>query len=90
MDFEWDPEKAARNLARHGITFPDAATVFDDPLALSIADPDHSQHEERHLTLGRSIAGRLLVVSHTDRAGRTRMISSRPASRKERKSYEEA
>ncbi len=90
MDFEWDPERAARNLDKHGIAFPEAATIFDDPQALTIADPGHSQYEERYLTLGRSIAGRLLVVSHTDRDGRTRIISSRPASRKERKSYEEA
>jgi uncharacterized protein len=89
MQFEWDPDKAVSNLAKHGVSFQEAATVFGDPLALTYFDPDHSDEEDRFLTFGHSNEGRLLVVSHTDRDGRTRIISARPATRKERKSYEE-
>ena len=76
MEFEWDPDKAARNLAKHGVSFPEAATVFGDPLAMTYGDPDHSREEDRFLTFGHSSAGRLLVVSHTDRDDRTRIISA--------------
>ena len=89
MEFEWDPDKAARNLAKHGVSFQEAATVFGDPLAMTYGDPDHSEDEDRFLTFGHSSAGRLLVVSHTDRDDRTRIISARTATRKERKQYEE-
>ena len=67
MDFEWNPEKAERNLAKHGVTFHEAATVFGDPLALTFSDPDHCDEEDRFLTFGHSSEGHLLVVSHTDR-----------------------
>ena len=89
MDFEWDPGKAARNLIKHGVAFAEAATVFGDPLAFTFADPDHSHDEDRFLTFGHSTAGRLLIVSHTDRDDRTRIISARPAGRKERRIYEQ-
>ena len=89
MEFEWDPEKAARNLVKHGVSFQDAATVFGDPLAMTYYDPDHSETEDRYLTYGHSDSGRLLVVSHTDRDERIRIISARPMTRKERKQYEE-
>ena len=89
MDFEWDPDKAARNLAKHGVAFADAATVFGDPLALTYADPDHSDDEDRFITFGHSSAGQLLVVSHTDRGNTTRIISARRAGRRERKIYEQ-
>ncbi len=89
MEFEWDPEKAVPNSAKHGVSFPEAATVFGDPLAISYHDPDHSEDEERFLTFGHSDAGRLLVVSHTDREDRTRIIGARTATRKERKLYED-
>lgn len=89
MEFEWDPEKAARNLAKHGVSFHEAATVFGDPLALTYYDPDHSQEEDRFLTFGHSAEGRLLLVSHTDRGERTRIISARLATRKERRLYED-
>ena len=88
MEFEWDDEKAARNLDKHGVSFHEAATVFGDPLAVTYFDPDHSDDEDRYLTFGQSNYGRVLVVSHTDREDRTRIISSRVATRKERKSYE--
>lgn len=89
MEFEWDPEKAVRNLAKHGVSFHEAASVFADPMAITYPDPDHSDDEERFLTFGHSNEGRLLVVSHTDRGERTRIISARRATRRERKIYEE-
>ncbi len=89
MEFEWHPEKAAYNLAKHGVSFPEAATVFGDPLAITYFDPDHSDDEDRFLTFGESRGGRLLVVSHTDREDRIRIISARPATRRERTIYEE-
>ncbi len=88
MEFEWDPEKAVNNLAKHGVAFAEAATVFGDPLAVSYADPDHSDGEDRFLTFGTSDSGRLLVVSHTDREDRTRILSERRATRKERTLHE--
>ena len=89
MEFEWDPEKAARNLARHGVSFHEVSSVFGDPLAITFSDPDHSEEEDRFLTFGHSSEGHLLVVSHTDRGETTRIISARRATRKERKLYEE-
>jgi uncharacterized DUF497 family protein len=89
MDFEWDAAKAERNLDKHDVSFKEAATVFGDPLAVTYADPDHSDDEDRYLTFGQSSDGRFLVVSHTDREDRTRIISARKMSRKERKQHEE-
>lgn len=89
MEFEWEPNKAARNLIKLGIAFVDAATVFGDPLAVTFSDPDHSTEEDRFLTFGHSTEGDLLVVSHTDREDRTRIISAREATRKERRLYEQ-
>ena len=89
MEFEWDPDKAARNLAKHGVSFHEAATVFGDPLAITYDDPEHSQFEDRFLTFGHSTSGRLLAVSHTDRGDKTRIISARQATRKEKRQYEQ-
>ena len=89
MQFEWDPAKAARNLAKHGVSFDEASTVFGDPLAITFPDPDHSVGERRSLTFGVSVEGRLLVVNHTDRRGTVRIISARRAMRSERRIYEE-
>ena len=89
MRFEWDPKKAAANLKRHGVSFQEAATVFGDPLAITFQDPDHSEDEERQVTFGLSLQKRLIVVSHTQREDRTRIISARPMGRKERVIYEE-
>lgn len=88
MEFEWDPDKAHRNLAKHGVSFKEAATVFGDPLAMTYYDPDHSEEEDRFLTFGHSSEGHFLVVSHTDRGDSTRIISARKATRKERRQYE--
>jgi uncharacterized DUF497 family protein len=73
--FEWHTEKAERNLAKHGISFHEAATVFGDPRAITFGDPDHSDDETRSLTLGRSDGGVVLMISHTEREGRIRLIS---------------
>jgi uncharacterized DUF497 family protein len=89
MEFEWDPDKAARNLAKHRVAFAEAATVFGDPLAITFFDPGHSDDEDRYLTFGYSTDGRLLVVSHTDRGDRNRIISARVGTRRERKIYEQ-
>ncbi len=89
LSFEWDPRKAAANLRKHGIGFPEAATAFGDPRSLTIPDPDHSAGEERFLLLGRSQAGRLVVVAHTERGANIRLISARAADRRERRTYEE-
>ena len=89
MEFEWDPDKADRNLKKHGVDFHEAATVFGDPLAVTYYDPDHSDDEVRYLTIGYSTEGRLLVVSHTDRNDHVRIISARTSTRRERKQYEQ-
>ena len=88
MNFEWDPSKAASNLEKHGVSFDEAATAFTDPLSSTIADPDHSEGEERFLLLGLSFRGRLVVVAHTDRGEAVRLISARLATRRERQDYE--
>lgn len=89
MNFEWDPKKAARNKRKHDVTFHEAATVFSDSLAITFMEPDHSKDEERFLTFGLSKFNRLLVVSHTDRWNRSRIISARLMTRRERSIYEE-
>jgi uncharacterized protein len=88
MSFEWDEEKARSNIAKHNISFDEATSVFDDPLFLTFADPEHSIQEQRFVIMGESARGRLLVVSYTERIGTTRLISARPVTRKERKAYE--
>ncbi len=89
MEFEWDPEKAAINEQKHGVTFKEAATIFGDPLTITFEDPDHSLDEEqRYLTFGKSRFDRLLVVSHADRGDRVRLISARLMARHERRIYE--
>jgi uncharacterized DUF497 family protein len=89
MRFDWDPDKATENLRRHRVSFEEAATVFRDPLARTFPDPEHSEGEDRYLDIGHSERGRLLIVSYTERQGRVRIMSARPATREERKSYEE-
>jgi len=89
MDFEWDETKAAANEQKHGVPFVEAMTVFADELSLTGYDPDHSDDEDRYVTMGMSAEGRLLVLSHTDRGDKVRIISAREASRRERKDYED-
>ena len=87
--FEWDPSKARVNARKHGVSFEEATTVFGDPQAMLMPDPDHSSNELRYLPLGFSARHRLLVVAFAERPPRTRLISARRATRRERKRYEE-
>ncbi len=89
MYFEWDPAKAKRNRRRHRVSFEQAATVFGDPLAVTYQDPDHSDSEQRFITVGMSSAGWILLVAHTERNENIRIISARKATDHERKHYEE-
>ncbi len=89
MEFAWDPRKAKRNLAKHGVSFDDVKTVFDDDLFLAFADPDHSTGENRFIIMGQSKQGRLLVVAYTERSDTIRIISAREATRQERRTYAE-
>jgi hypothetical protein len=88
--FRWDPRKAASNVRKHGIDFHEAATVFDDPLSTTFPDPDHSREEERFLTIGSSIGGRLLVIAHAEEGDTVRIICARRATPRERMFCEEA
>jgi uncharacterized DUF497 family protein len=90
LSFEWDERKAKSNLAKHGVNFEEASTVFGDPLSLTIPDPAHSQLENRSIVVVQSHQRKLLVVVHTERSDNIRIISARRASRRERKSYEES
>ena len=89
MFFEWDPEKARSNLEKHGVSFEVAATVFGDPLSLTVADPDHSDEEDRFVTIGQTARSETIVVVHTDRGEGVRIISARQATTRERRQYEE-
>lgn len=88
MDFEWDPKKATQNLTKHGVSFHDATTVFNDPRALTFAGAEHSDLEQRFLTFGKSGSGKPIVVSHVERAGNIRVISARQLTPQERRQYE--
>jgi uncharacterized protein len=87
-EFEWDPFKAASNLQKHGVSFAEAATVFFDPLSVAVPDPLHSVSETRFVITGLSYQRRHLVVVHSDRGDRIRIISARLATPSERKEYE--
>ena len=88
MRFEWDREKASRNLRKHRVSFDEAVTVFYDPFSATFDDPEHSVDERRFITVGYSARGRLLVVSHTERGEVLRIISARLATPRERKRHE--
>lgn len=88
MRFEWDEGKAARNLAKHGVTFHEAGTVFGDTLGWTYPDSSHSDQERRWLTIGMSDRQRVLIVAHTDRGQTIRLISAREATPKEKRFYE--
>jgi hypothetical protein len=87
--FEWDPKKAQGNLAKHGVSFDEASTAFRDTLSKTISDPLHAEDEDRFVLIGYSYWDRLLVVVHAERGERIRILSARPATRAERKRYEE-
>ena len=88
IEFEWDLNKAKTNLQKHHVAFGEAATIFSNRLSITIYDPDYSDQEDRYITIGVSTSGRFLMVAHMDRDDRTRIISSRELTRKERKEYE--
>ena len=90
MSFEWNEEKAGTNLEKHGVSFEEAQTVFDDPLFVDFYDSEHSLEEHRYIILGESRQARLLLVSYTERGGVIRLISSREATSAERRDYEES
>jgi uncharacterized DUF497 family protein len=87
-DFEWDEKKARSNLKKHDVSFEEGTTIFNDPLIATISDPDHSNDEDRYISIGISVQGRLLVVVHTERVEIIRLISCRKATSAERKYYE--
>jgi uncharacterized DUF497 family protein len=88
LDFEWDVEKARSNLRKHGVSFEEASTVFDDLLSYTMNDPEHSIEESRQVTFGHSDRDNLLVVCHCDRPSKIRIISARFATPAERRSFE--
>ena len=90
MTYEWDPVKAVANTKKHRVTFEGAASAFLDQSALTFWDPDHSEEEDREITIGRSARQRVLFVAHAAREGRVRIISARQATRQEQRQYEES
>lgn len=89
MKFEWDQAKAASNLKKHGVSFEEAKTVFDNPLAVIFDDEAHSVGEQREIIIGHSRQNRLLLIAFTERSGNVRIISARLATRNEREDYEQ-
>lgn len=89
MIFEWNPDKAKSNYRKHGISFEEAATVFNDSLSVTFPDPDHSIGESRYVIIGISKFGQLLIVAHTDQGETIRIITARKATRPERRFYEQ-
>jgi uncharacterized DUF497 family protein len=87
--FEWDSIKATKNIKSHGVSFDEASTSFKDTLSLTIFDPLHSDEEDRQILIGNSYKNRLLVVVHTERGDKIRIISARKATKNEKKQYEE-
>ena len=88
MKFKWGKSKAVENLRKHGVSFTEAVTVFDDPYFLVFADDEHSFEERRYLIVGQSAEGRILMVSYTERGTVTRIISAREAGRRAKRHYE--
>ena len=89
LTFEWDEEKCEEDMRKHGVSFDEAKTIFNDPLAMTVSDPEHSSQEDRYIDMGRSSRGRILMVWYTERGRNIRIIGSRKASRSQRRQYEE-
>jgi uncharacterized protein len=87
--FEWDEHKSQANETKHGVSFEEGKTIFNDPFAIAVVDPAHSSEEERWIDIGLSASGRLLVVWYTERRGRIRIIGCRRATRVEQRAYED-
>ncbi len=90
LRFEWNFDKAEKNINKHGVPFEEAVTVFDDPMFITFIDQEHSFDEERYITIGLSNSARLLMIAHTDRSGFIRIVSARKATRKEQLFYEKS
>jgi uncharacterized DUF497 family protein len=90
LGFEWDSNKASKNVEKHHVSFEEAATVFDDPMFITFIDDEHSIDEERYITIGLSSRGRLLMLAHAVRKDHIRMISARRATKNEEQFYAEA
>lgn len=88
QQFEWDPDKAQINRKKHRVSFEEASTVFDDPLLITLLDVEHSLDEERYITIGLSKMNQLLLIAHTDRERKIRLISARKATKNEQRFYE--
>lgn len=88
LKFDWDEQKAIANLRKHKVSFDEGKTVFNDPFAITIDDPDHSFEEERYIDIGRSVRGRVIIVSYTERSDAIRIISCRRATTTEQSKYE--
>jgi uncharacterized DUF497 family protein len=88
--FEWDPDKASKNVEKHHVSFDEAANVFDDPMFITLIDDEYSTDEERYITIGLSSRGRLLMLAHADRKDHIRIISARRATKNEGQFYAEA
>jgi len=88
LTFEWDEKKADDNLRKHGVSFDEAKTAFNDPFSVTIHDPDYSSGEQRYIDIGLSSKGRLIVVSYTERGEKIRIINSREATKREEREYE--
>jgi uncharacterized protein len=89
LTFEWDEPKATANFKKHKVSFEEAKTIFNDPLLLTFPDREHSNGEQRQLSIGLSTRGRVLIIVHTDRGNNIRLISGRKATANERKVYEQ-
>lgn len=89
LTFAWDRRKASSNLTKHGVSFEEAVTAFEDPLSLTIPDPGHSEAESRYVLLGATHQNRLVAVVHTESGDIIRIVSARMATRRERRDYEE-
>ena len=88
MKFEWDENKASKNISNHKVSFEEAITVFNDQLYIDFFDPDHSGNEDRYIRVGQSNKDRILIVSYTERTNVIRVISAREATKRERQDYE--
>ncbi len=88
LKFEWDEEKAKDNLRKHKVSFDEGKLIFGDPFSTTIGDPDHSIEEDRHIDIGHSKKGRILLVAYTERGNKIRIISCRKATPAEREKYE--
>lgn len=89
LTFEWDEDKARANLKKHKVSFEEGKTIFNDPVLFTFPDEEHSENEERYINIGTSEKGRILVLTHTERQGKIRIISCRKATGRERRFYEE-